>query len=88
MANHKSAEKRARQSLKRAARNTQTRKNVKTVEKKLVADLAAKGKDAETSLREFTSKVMKAVTKGVIKKQTAARKISRLAARTAKTATK
>lgn len=84
MANHKSAEKRARQSIKRTARNTGVAKSVKTVEKKLVAAVAAKSKEVETALREFTSAMMKAVSKGVIKKETASRKISRASASAAK----
>lgn len=81
MANHKSSEKRARQTTKRAARNSQARKSVKTVEKTLTAALAAKSKDVEQALRDFTAKIMASVNKGVIKKQTASRKISRLSKR-------
>lgn len=86
MANHKSSEKRARQSVRRSARNTQTKKNVKTVEKKLVTAIQSKSKDIETALKDYTSKIMKAVAKGVLKKSTASRKISRLAARSSKSA--
>lgn len=88
MANHKSAEKRARQAIKRTARNTKVEKGVKTVEKKLVAAIAAKSKDVEIALREFTAQIMKAVSKGVIKKETASRKVSRASAAAAKTAAK
>lgn len=79
MANHKSSEKRARQTIKRSARNAQAKKFVKTVEKRLTTALTEKSKDVETAFRDFTSKIMAAVTKGVIKKQTASRKISRMA---------
>lgn len=81
MANHKSAEKRARQSLRRAARNQQTKSKVKTVERKVIVALQAKSKETEATLREFTSQIMKAVAKGVIKKETASRKIGRLSKR-------
>lgn len=81
MANHKSAEKRARQSLRRAVRNQQTKSKVKTVERKVIVALQAKSKETEATLREFTSQIMKAVAKGVIKKETASRKIGRLSKR-------
>lgn len=81
MANHKSSEKRARQTLRKTARNNQTKKTVKTAERKVVAALTAKAKDAETSLREFTSRVMKAVSKGALTKATASRKVARLSKR-------
>lgn len=81
MANHKSSEKRARQTLRKTARNTTTKKTVKTAERKVVAAITAKAKDAETNLREFTSRIMKAVSKGALAKTTAARKISRLSKR-------
>lgn len=84
MANHKSSEKRARQTIKRTARNSQARKSVKTVEKSLTAALTAKSKDVEQALRDFTAKIMASVNKGVIKKQTASRKISRLSKRVSK----
>lgn len=84
MANHKSSEKRARQTIKRTARNGQAKKQIKTVEKRLVTALAEKSKDIEVALREFTAKVMASVNKGVIKKETASRKISRMSVRAAK----
>lgn len=83
MANHKSSEKRARQTLVKTARNNQTKKTVKTAERKLVDAITAKAKDAETTLREVTSRIMKAVSKGALTKQTASRKISRLSKRVA-----
>ena len=79
MANHKSAAKRARQSLKKNARNRSTKNSVRTWEKKLreaVAKKAANG--APELISTFPSKIGKASAKGVIKKQTAARKVSRL----------
>lgn len=83
MANHKSAEKRARQSLKRKARNTQFENAVKTFEKNLEKGIAAKSKDTQALLKAYTAKAMSAVSKGVLKKETVSRKISRLSARAA-----
>ncbi|HAO21794.1 MAG TPA: 30S ribosomal protein S20 [Desulfobacteraceae bacterium] len=80
MANHKSALKRARQSLKRRERNKTVRTRVKSVVKDVQA--AATGKAAEVNTRETLiaaqSVIDKAVKKGVLHKRTAARKISRL----------
>lgn len=85
MANHKSAAKRARQSVKKAARNTATKSGVRTFEKKLRTAISAQNKDeAATALKEFSSKIAKAAQKGVIRTQTAARKISRLATQVSK----
>ena len=81
MANHKSAAKRARQSVKRNARNSQNKATVKTFEKSLVKGIEAKSKDVATMLKDFTSRAMKAADKGQLKKTTVARKISRLSKR-------
>lgn len=79
MANHKSAEKRARQSIKRNARNTATEKSVRTWEKKLRKAVEQKDKKAAGELLStYVSKIGKAAAKGVLKKPMAARKVSRL----------
>lgn len=79
MANHKSAEKRARQAIKKNARNTATVKAVRTFEKKLRAAVAKKDKaESEKLLSWYISKAGKAAAKGALKKQNAARKVSRL----------
>lgn len=83
MANHKSAEKRARQSIKRNSRNNSVQNAVRTFEKNLHKAIDAKSKDVAEHLKAYTSRVMSAVTKGVIKKETASRKIGRLSARVA-----
>lgn len=89
MANHKSAEKRARQSVKRRARNNSVKAAVKSKEKSLVKALTAKTKDVETQLRDFVAQISKAVSKGAVNKKTASRRISRLSKRSsAATATK
>ncbi len=79
MANHKSALKRHRQSLKRAARNramkTRVRNTVKAVR------TAVQQQDAEQAqvlLKNATSILDKAAGKGVIHWKKAARSISRL----------
>lgn len=87
MANHKSAAKRARQAVKRQARNTKIVSAVKTFEKKVLTAIEKKStKDAATALSEFTSKIMAAVSSGSLKKETASRKVSRLSTRVSKLA--
>lgn len=81
MANHKSAEKRARQSLKRAARNVQVKSALRSVEAKLEKALTAKSKETTELLKAYTAKVMSASSKGVMKRETASRKVSRLSTR-------
>lgn len=80
MANHKSAIKRHKQSIKRAMRNKSQRSRVKNVIKDV--RVAIEGEDkalADKALHTATSVLGKATTKGAIHWKTAARKISRLA---------
>ncbi|RYF33450.1 MAG: 30S ribosomal protein S20 [Cytophagaceae bacterium] len=71
MANHKSAAKRARQSVKKNARNTAALGSVRTAEKKLRAALAAGDKTtAATLLNTYMSKITKAATAGVVHTRT------------------
>jgi small subunit ribosomal protein S20 len=89
LATHKSAEKRARQSVRRNKRNTDTIGAVRTWERKLRAALAGGDKNsAQALLSTYMSKMTKAATKGVFHGKTAARKISRLAERVAHLGTK
>lgn len=77
---HKSTIKRARQALKRNARNRAVQSSVKGILKKVAAAIEGKKLDeAKTSLREAASALGKAVSKGVLKRNTASRRISRLA---------
>lgn len=79
MANHKSAEKRARQNIKRNAINRGNRGRLRTQIKKLRTALA--GNDKATSseqLNPTVSLIDKMVNKGIIHKNTAARYKSRL----------
>lgn len=79
---HKSTIKRARQALKRLQRNRTVLSAVKGVIRKVVGAVDAKdAQAAKASLREATSALSKAVTKGILKRNTASRRISRLAAK-------
>ncbi len=81
MANHKSAEKRARQAVRRNSRNSQVKASVKTFEKNLVKGIEAKSKELPALLQAFVKKSMSAASKGVLRKETVSRKISRLSVR-------
>lgn len=79
MANHVSAKKRIRRTLTRTLVNNERRSKVKTAVKK--AYQAIETKNAESSLlalRKAESAIMSGVSKGIVKKKTASRKISRL----------
>ncbi|MGH7782731.1 MAG: 30S ribosomal protein S20 [Candidatus Binatia bacterium] len=79
MANHKSAIKRTRQNAKRNEINRGNRSKVRTQIKKLRAAIASSDKKAGTELLNPTVSVIdKAVSKGIIHKNTAARYKSRL----------
>ncbi len=74
-----SAQKRARQSEKRRVSNRMYTTRIKTQAKKLLGLIGEKNKDkAASEYKEFSSFVDKAVKKGIILKNTAARKKSRL----------
>ncbi|HEU0156673.1 MAG TPA: 30S ribosomal protein S20 [Stellaceae bacterium] len=82
MANHKSAEKRLRQTEKRTAINRARKSRVRTFVKKVETAIAGGDKDeAQSALRLAQPELHRAVTKGVLHKNTAARKLSRLALR-------
>ncbi len=79
---HKSTIKRARQALKRAQRNRAVSSAVRGVVKKVLAAVEEKNREgAAALLREATAALSKAASKGVLKPNTASRRISRLAAR-------
>ena len=79
MANHKSAIKRHKQSLNRAARNRAARTRVKNAIKDVRAAIQGKDKSlADTSLTVATSVLAKAAGKGAMHWKKAARKLSRL----------
>lgn len=86
MANVASAEKRNRQRLRRRERNLAHLSKMRTTVKKVLAAVAAKDKNAPAALKEAIKIIDKAAQKGVIKKETASRKISRLTKFVAKSA--
>lgn len=81
MATHKSAEKRARQTITRTERNTGLRTRVKGAVK-LFRDALAGGDKAaaDTALAAATRELRKAGTKGVLHHCTVSRRVGRLAA--------
>ena len=79
MANHKSALKRVRQNAKRNEINRGNRSKVRTQIKKLRAAIAGHDKSASGELLSPTVSIIdKAVSKGIIHKNTGARYKSRL----------
>ena len=82
MANTAQSKKRARQSERRADVNKARRSRIRTFLRKVEEAIASGNKDtAATALRAAQPELMRGVTKGVLHKNTAARKMSRLAAR-------
>jgi len=84
VASHKSAEKRARQTLTRTARNTARLSRVKSavrIFRKAAAAGTSTDKDAlAAAFLRATQELRRAASKGVIHKNAAARKVSRLTA--------
>jgi len=82
MANTPQSKKRARQLLRRTAVNKARRSRIRTYLRRVEEAIASGDKDAAaTALRQAQPELMRGVTKGVLHKNTAARKMSRLAAR-------
>ena len=80
MANIKSAKKRIKVIETKTLRNKTIKSKVKTLIKKVEAAVAANDKEAATAaLKVATSEISKAASKGVYHKNTAARKVARLA---------
>lgn len=76
---HKSAVKRARQSEKRHKRNGAILHSTKSMVKKVKKAIQKKDIDtAQSLLKEATSSLHRAATKGVLKRNTASRRVSRL----------
>jgi small subunit ribosomal protein S20 len=87
MPNHKSAEKRVRQSEHRRNVNRHNRTKLRTAVKKLRSALGGTDKSPATGLLPVTvSEIDKAVQKGVLHRNAAARHKSRLTARVNATA--
>lgn len=82
MANHKSAEKRIRQIKRRTAINRARISRIRTFVKKVEAAIASGDKEAaNAALRVAQPELHRGVTKGVLHKNTVARKLSRLSQR-------
>ncbi|HXF90471.1 MAG TPA: 30S ribosomal protein S20 [Candidatus Nitrosotenuis sp.] len=82
MANHKSAKKCIRQIEKRTAINRNRISRVRTYVKKVELAITSEGKESATvALKEAQKELMRGVSKGVLHKNTVARKISRLSKR-------
>jgi small subunit ribosomal protein S20 len=82
MANHKSAEKRIRQTERRTEVNRRNRSRLRTQVKALRAAIAAGDQEqARTALNETVSLIDKSTQKGVLHRNAAARYKSRLTVR-------
>ena len=80
MANHKSAKKRIRSNANRAKTNQSRISRIRTFIKKVeVAIVNGNKDDAITAFKKAEPQIQKGVSKGVMHKNTAARKISRIA---------
>ncbi|MGI9350335.1 MAG: 30S ribosomal protein S20 [Rhizobiaceae bacterium] len=81
MANTPSAKKAVRKIAARTEVNKTRRSRVRTFIRKVEEAIAGGDKDAaNTALKEAQPEIMRSVTKGIMKKNTAARKVSRLSA--------
>jgi len=82
MAHHKSAEKRYRQTLRRTEVNGSRVSRIRTFVKKVETALASGNKEAAAAAFEAAQpELHRGVTKGVLHRNTVARKLSRLNAR-------
>ncbi len=82
MANSPQAKKRSRQKARRLEVNKARRSRIRTYLRKVEEAIASGDKDAAAqALKQAQPELMRGVTKGVYHKNTAARKMSRLAAR-------
>lgn len=79
MARHKSAQKRARQDLKRREHNRTIRGKTRSVVKDARTEIESGGPETGTRLREAERALRKAASKGIIPKGRASRLVSRLA---------
>ena len=86
MPNIKSQKDRVVQSQKEAMANKVVKSNLKTVIKKADAAIVSNAADKDAAMKAAVSAIYSAKSKGVIHKNTAARKVSRLAKRANKAA--
>lgn len=88
MANHKSAEKRIRQTARRTEVNRISTSRIRTFVRNVETAIAAGDKNAaQQAFRKAQQELMRGVSKGTLKLATASRKVSRLSARIKKLAT-
>ncbi|NOY23969.1 MAG: 30S ribosomal protein S20 [Acidobacteria bacterium] len=79
MANHKSAEKRARQGLKRRLRNRHAKSQLRTAMKKMRTFVDENQiEEARTFLPELISLIQRKSDRGILHKNTASRYVSRM----------
>jgi small subunit ribosomal protein S20 len=82
MAHHKSAKKRIRQTVRRTEINRNRVSRIRTFVKKFELAAASGDKDAaQAALRAAMPALQRGVSRGVIHRNTAARKLSRMSAR-------
>ena len=82
MANTAQAKKRVRQTARRTMVNRDRRSRIRGFVKKVEEAIASGDKGvAETALRAAEPEIMRGVTKGILHKNTASRKVSRLSHR-------
>ncbi len=82
MANSPQSKKRARQTQRRTLVNKNRRTRIRTFIRKVEEAIAGGDKEAAaTALKNAQPEIMRGVTKGILHKNTASRKVSRLAAR-------
>lgn len=82
MANHASSKKRIRRNAARAEVNTARRSRMRTFIKRVETAISAGSqKEAKEALQAAQPEIQRGVVKGILHKNTAARKLSRLSAR-------
>jgi small subunit ribosomal protein S20 len=82
MANHKSAEKRIRQTERRTEINRARVSRIRTFVKKVELAIASGDKSvAAEAFKEAQPELQRGITKGVVHRNTVSRKLSRLSAR-------
>lgn len=82
MANHKSAKKRARRTIRRTEINKSRMSRLRTYVKKVEQAIEAKDADrAQEALRLVQPELSRGVVKGLVRKNAASRKLSRLVAK-------
>lgn len=79
MANHKSSEKRARQTLVKTERNRFFKTRIKNITKDVIAAVESADKEKANEAMKVANKfIHHCVSKGILPKGTASRKVSRL----------